>query len=164
MSLARFGVLLATAPALSQVEAFGVLPIAQNLESLRHGQLVITHAMSYPLNDIMDCANSDGLCEVDMMENMLRELDEVNQVCDAVGDNFEQPAEDCDEESLQLRQMLKDALAMRVQLSKMDGKIRQKQSDLEKQASYASMLLEEEFDHSFDHYVDYKSMAQYESH
>jgi len=92
------------------------------------------------------------------------ELDEVNQVCDAVGDNFEQPAEDCDEESLQLRQMLKDALAMRVQLSKMDGKIRQKQSDLEKQASYASMLLEEEFDHSFDHYVDYKSMAQYESH
>eukprot|EP00527_Entomoneis_sp_CCMP2396_P001766 CAMPEP_0198148168 /NCGR_PEP_ID=MMETSP1443-20131203/40232_1 /TAXON_ID=186043 /ORGANISM="Entomoneis sp., Strain CCMP2396" /LENGTH=144 /DNA_ID=CAMNT_0043812789 /DNA_START=70 /DNA_END=504 /DNA_ORIENTATION=+ len=111
---------------------------------------------SYGMEDITNCA-SDGLCSIDEMEGMIRELDEINSVCSVDEDALD----DCNDASEKVREMLKEALSMRVQLDGLKSKIRNSQEFIKKEAAYASQSGE---DHTFDHYVDYKIMAQYESH
>jgi len=111
------------------------------------------------MQDIMSCA-SDGVCSIEDMQGMIEELEDLNSVC-SVDDGM--TLDDCNDESLQVREMLKEALAMRLQLSKLSGKIHDTQDDMERESTYATIPAGGE-DHAFDHYVDYRSMAQYESH
>jgi hypothetical protein len=85
-------------------------------------------------------------------------LDEIG-VCKVDEDALDECTSD---ESNEIREMLREALTMRMQLDELRGKIRDSKGRMEKEASYASMTKEE--DHAFNHYVDYRRMAQYESH
>lgn len=91
------------------------------------------------------------------LRSTFAELDEINMVCDVDSESLD----DCNDDPTEMRGMLKEALTLRLQLHELTAKIRGNKEYEEREASLPTTNSE---DHAFDHYVDYKSIAQYESH
>ena len=113
-------------------------------------------ALGYRMDDIVHCA-SGGICSLEQMGDMIHELEEIDLVCDV--DNAS--LEECGEDEEVLREMLKNALGLRMQLLELEQRIDETKNSIQ---SKGATLPWTGKDHSFDHYVDYKRLAQYESH
>ena len=100
-------------------------------------------------------------------------MDELNENCvleEGLNNNNDSRKNNCSEEALQARETLKEALASQIALTgireKMDGMDviddwRGSNETSERKSSSSADNVE---DHSFDHFVDYRAIGEYESH
>jgi len=112
---------------------------------------------------MVECASSDGLCDVEEMTSMLQDLETLHKGNNNNNNNDKERDE-----------ILKQALALQVELeqtrremAKWGGMPRKKSS-----SSWATTTTTTNEEHakdafqdgSFDHFVNYRSMAEFESH
>ncbi|KAL7575144.1 hypothetical protein ACA910_018637 [Epithemia clementina (nom. ined.)] len=125
----------------------------------------------YSTDDIASCA-IDGVCSIEEMELMMQELEKF----DSSHNNNDYNNNNVDEivvetyvnrNSRKERKMLKDALKLRMELQRIGKKIEantEQVDDSEDEEIYMYSSYQGESNHAFDHFVDYRQMAQYESH
>jgi len=108
------------------------------------------------LDRIVQCAEGDGLCSLDEMNEMIQDLETLNKSC-----KDDTRSEGCSMDSVEARDAVKHALASQIELAG----ARQQMKKMDIIETWREQPHDVEYkDHAFDHFVDYRYIGECESH
>ncbi|GKY91334.1 hypothetical protein MPSEU_000105600 [Mayamaea pseudoterrestris] len=114
------------------------------------------------MDRIVDCAESNGLCSMNEMIDMIEELDRLNESSESHSDETLQF-----DSTMTARQALKLSLQSQMDCLNAKEELKAQQHVLRQwklTTDESELMQRETLDHSYNHHVDYQAIAEYESH
>ena len=124
-----------------------------------------TRPAEMDMGQIVECADGSENCSIEEMTSMIEELDRMNSRCK---DQHQQDQQDCNLEVIDARETIEDALKAQIDLKLTQNKMKD-MNIIHNWSSTTAATTDGQNassmeDHSFDHFVDYRAIGEYESH